>query len=433
MRLGELPVWAGRLARTAALTVVLSVLLFCCGAGTEVVQWHPIGGSSTPPEQGVGTLPARIGAPALWAPDAAEAPIGAASVLYSSNTWHQEGAEGLVGLVGRSDDTYRVAGWGVSAGMTSVLSPDGTRLAFYGGIADLATGKVTGWGAQWGDDIAVDPQAWSPDGGTVAVLAGQWQDPGVNNNTTTLYLFDVATGTPREVARLGQVAALTGWTAAFSPDGARLAYQNGVRLSILTRADGTTVDVPLPAGARLAGKGAWTRDGRNLLVVTGAGCDCDEYPIRWTVTTISAADGAATGTAYTRDGILALRVLGWWPSGEPVAVEYTPVPGVEPSVLDEPGSQYELINQNDIEAARLITLGTGTRLMAGDEAGIAGDVESIEVADAVLARGETRPGSPPLFDLEGIGLAVLVIFVLSLLVLIVLGVWRLTARLTRGW
>jgi hypothetical protein len=426
MRLSEFPVWGGRLARVAAVTAFLPILMLLCVTGTETLQWNPVGGSSTPPEQGAPTLPVRVGAPAVWTADAAAAPIGAASVLYTSNSWFQEGADWLAGLVGRSDDTYRVAKWVGSAGMASVLSADGARIAYHGGIADLSTGRVTGWGP-WSEGLTLDPQAWSPDGAAVAVLTSRWDDTGVNDGKTKLYLFDVATGTPREIAELNQVDVLAGWEAAFSPDGGRLAYQNGARLSIFTLADGTTAEVPLPAGARLAGKGAWTRDGRNLLVVSGAQCDCGAYPIRWTVTTISAVDGTATGTAYTRDGVLALRVLGWWPSGEPVAVEYSPTASTQPSVLDTPDSQNALVYQWAVEAAQLINLGTGTRLMGGDSFGVTGDIESIDVADDVLARGESRPGSPPLFDLDGLVLALFATTVLSLLVLIGLGVWRLTA------
>jgi hypothetical protein len=74
------------------------------------------------------------------------APIGAASVLYTSNTWYPDESDWLAGLVARSEDTYRVAEWTGAAGMSAVLSPDGSRLAFDSGIADLATGEVTGWG-----------------------------------------------------------------------------------------------------------------------------------------------------------------------------------------------------------------------------------------------------------------------------------------------
>ncbi|MEU8662633.1 TolB family protein [Actinoplanes philippinensis] len=431
MRSAQLPEWTNRLAKGVALTAAFAVAAFGCGFGAQVFEWHPIGGSSTPGEQGAATLPARIGAPAPWTPDLEDAPVGAASILYSSNTWFPNGSDGLGALVGRGDDTYRVTGLSDPAGMGSVLSPDGARLASSDGIVDLATGEVTGWGPQWGDDVSVEPEAWSPDGRTVAVLAGDHLDPGLASDTTKLYLYDVAGGTPREVTELNRVVAMSGWTAAFAPDGARLAYQNDGRLSVLTLAGATTADVPIPAGARLAGRGAWTRDGRNLLVTTGAPCDCGGHPMRWTVTAISAADGTATGTAYSRDGSYALRVLGWWPSGRPVAVEYTPVEGAEATIFDKPGPQYDLASQEQIKAARLIDLGTGTILTDGDEWGLAGDVESIDVADSVLARGEIRSGSAPLFDADGILVTVLGIVAVALLILISLGAWRLVATLTR--
>lgn len=434
MSSGGLPAWTGRVAKASLLVAVLSVLVACAGFRSAALEWHPFGGSSTAAEQGAGTLPARIGAPSPWIADASAAPIGAASVLYTSNTWFMDGSGWLSGLVARDDDTYRVAEWSGTAGMASVLSPDGTRLASQNGIADLATGQNTDWGDRWGEEAAVEPQAWSPDGGTLALLVGDWLDPGVNNDTSRLYLYDVATGSVQEVAELGRVGALSGWTAAFSPDGTRLAYQNGDKLSILTRTGETTttVDVPLPAGARIAGKGAWTRDGRSLLVVSGAPCgDCGEHRIRWTVTTVSAQDGTATGVPYTRDGVYALRVLGWWPSGQPVAAEYTPVEGITANTLDKAGTQYDLTSSDGIESARLINLGTGVTLMDGDTLGLVGDIESIDVADAVLARGEIRPGSPPLFDMEGIFIALAGIFVLSLLVLLFLGTWRVAAGLMR--
>jgi hypothetical protein len=125
-----LPSWAGRVAKSAAAFAVLTVLIICCGAGGILLEWHPIGGPAQPGPQGAGTLPALVGAPSPWTPDAATAPIGAASVLYTSNTWFPDESGWLAGLVGRADDTYRVAEWYGAAGMSAVLSPDGGRLAF---------------------------------------------------------------------------------------------------------------------------------------------------------------------------------------------------------------------------------------------------------------------------------------------------------------
>jgi hypothetical protein len=425
-----LPSWAGRVAKSAAAFAVLTALIICCGAGGILLEWHPIGGPAQPGTQGAGTLPALVGAPSPWTPDGATAPIGAASVLYTSNTWFPDESGWLAGLVGRADDTYRVAEWYGAAGMSAVLSPDGGRLAFDEGVADLATGRVTGYQGSWHrDDYRIESQAWSPDGRTVALLLAEMLDHGSPDSTTRLLLADAATGATTEIASVPTVGALSGWTAAFSPDGSRLAYQNGDRISIRTLAGGATVDLPITG--RLAGKGAWTRDGSGLLVVSAAECDCPGHPVRWTVTTVSAADGAVTGPSYTRDGIYALRVLGWWPSGEPVAVEYTPTEYAESTLFTSLHEQYELTSQDGIEAARLITLGSGQRLLAGDEFAMAGDVESIDVADDILAAGKTRPGDPPLLDLDTLSVILAAAFLIPLLTLLSLAVWWLTVRLTR--
>ncbi|GIE36001.1 hypothetical protein Ait01nite_090460 [Actinoplanes italicus] len=428
MGAGVLPRWAGRLAKSAAAVTVLALLVICCGAVGVLREWHPIGGSPQPRAQGAGTLPARIGAPSPWTPDAATAPIGAASVLYSSNTWFPDESGWLAGMVGRADDTYRVAEWYGAAGMGAVLSPDGSRLAFDEGVADLATGRVTGYRGLPGqlDDLRVEAQAWSPDGRTVALLVSRLLDHGDPDDITRLLIADATTGATSEIATLSTVASLSGWTVAFSPDGTRLAYQNRDRISIRTLAGGATVDVP--ATGRVAGKGAWTRDGRGLLVVSGVKCDCPGWPVRWTVTPISAADGAVTGPSYGRDGIYALRVLGWWPSGEPVAVEYTPTGHAESTLFTSLNEQYELTSQDGIEAARLIALASGQRLLAGDESGMAGDVESIDVADDVLAAGKTRPGDPPLLDIDTLAVVLATAVVVPLLLLLALAVWWLTAR-----
>nr|GID90321.1 hypothetical protein Ade03nite_92450 [Actinoplanes derwentensis] len=380
-------------------------------------------------------MPAVVGAPTLWTSDALEAPIGAASVLYTSNTWFPDESDWLAGLVGRSDDSYRVAELYGPAGMGTVLSPDGSRLAAEEGIADLTTGRVTAYqgvvSSGEGDDEPA-AQAWSPDGKSVAVLVGRWTDHDGLAPDVRLLLADAETGATREIAVLRTLAALSGWTVAFSPDGSRLAFQNGAGVRVITLADGTGVDVPLPSGARLAGKGAWSRDGRNLLVVSGAECGCGDYPMRWTVTEIAVADAVATGRSWSRDGIYALRVLGWWPSGDPVAVEYTPTVDARPTTFEDEGSQYDLTSQNLIRTASLIELGTSAVLLSGDDHGAAGDVESLDVPDQVLSSGAVRPGDPPLFDMDLISVVVLVVIGAELSVLLAFAGSWLVARFRRG-
>ena len=206
---------------------------------------------------------------------------------------------------------------------------------------------------------------------------------------------------------MSRLGALPGWTAAFSPDGNRLAYQAEDRIRVIDLADPAAAPrvVEIPAGARLAGKGAWSPDGRGLLVVSGRECDCGGYPMRWTVTTVpvagsgtgsgtdpgtgsdtgSASGGAQTGPVYERTGAYALRVLGWWPSGAPIAAEYAAVGGTEPTDFRDEAGYDGLTYQDDIEAVRLVDLSTSRTVLDG------GGPESIDVADEVLAGGATRP------------------------------------------
>ena len=427
MRSSVLPSWAGRSALAAAITPITVLVLFFCGFMSTAFEWRPVGGSAESPSPGSGSLPARVGAPSPWTADARTAPIGAASVLYTSNTWFPDGSGWLAGLVGRDDDVYRVTESAGAAGMASVLSPDGARLASPDGIVDLATGRVTAYRDLPGEK-QIQAQAWSPEGTSVVLLAGEWAG-GPPTSDVPLLIADAGSGATREVARLRGNAPLAGWVAAFSPDGSRLAFSHGEGVRILTLAGGATVDVPLPAGARPAGKGAWTPDGRNLLVVSAEECDCGRYPMRWTVRAVSATDGAVTGPVWSRDGVYALRVVGWWPSGQPVAVEYTPVGHAVPTRFATAAERDVLVSQDHIAAARLIELGTSRPLLEADGFGAAGDVESLDVPDRVLAAGVVRPGDPPLFDLDLLVAVPVAVVAAALLVLVILAVWWLIARL----
>ncbi|GAA1634430.1 hypothetical protein GCM10009828_072820 [Actinoplanes couchii] len=365
-----------------------------------------------------------VGAPSLWTPLLEQAPIGSASVLYTSNTWFSD-RDLLAGLVGAGDDVYRVYTTdGEAAGMGEILSPDGTRAASSLGIHDLATDVLREYPPAW-KDLWVRPQAWSPDGATIAVLV-EVGDTG----STGVDLLVPGTGEIRELARIGGDEPLPGWTVAFSPDGTRLAVQNGAAVRVITLdAAGAGVDVPLPAGARLAGKGAWSSDGANLLVVSGASCGCAGYPVRWTVTEIAAYAGTPTGRSWSRDGVFALRVLGWWPSGEPVAAEYTAAAGTPPTFFGTGEEQSGLTSQNAVDEARLIGLDSGRVLLAG--AGMplgGGDVESFDVADRVLASGAVRAGDPPLFTMGLLVFLPLTVIGISIAAVLTILLWWLIIR-----
>jgi hypothetical protein len=121
---------------------------------------------------------------------------------------------------------------------------------------------------------------------------------------------------------------MDGWTAAFSLDGTRLAYQSGDSIHV-ARLDGTELSsFEVAAGTSLAGKGAWSRDGRDLMLVSGRRCGCGEgYGVRWTLYGVDAVTAAPTGTSYTFDGLYAIRMLGWWASANPAIAGYVPEAG----------------------------------------------------------------------------------------------------------
>ncbi|WP_328477168.1 hypothetical protein OHA21_23815 [Actinoplanes sp. NBC_00393] len=404
-------------ATTAAVIATAAVVLLFGGFAVWFNGWSPAapgmlsGGDAEAAdrEPGAGTLPARLGAPGVWTADGEQHPIGAASVLYSSNTWYFDGSDWYLGLVGKKSDTYRVLDLMGAAGMSSVLAPAGDRLAVPDGIVDLAGGRLSEYPAQL-RELVVDPQAWSPDGTMLAVLTSTEQE-------NELRLLEVATGKIRDIAPLSFLGALHGWTVAFSPDGGRLAYQVEDRIRVVPLNGGNPQDYEIPPGARLAGKGAWQPDGKGLLVVAGAECDCGDYPMRWTVTTVPIG-AAAAPPAWTVDGAYALRVLGW-SAGRPVAAEYTAVDGTPPATFADEASRFGLTSQDHIQSVRLVELGTGRVLLESDSG-----AESIDVADAVLAGGATRPGDPMLVDADFLLLAPIVLLGASIATLVTLSVWR---------
>ncbi|WP_229075189.1 WD40 repeat domain-containing protein [Actinoplanes sp. DH11] len=302
-------------------------------------------------------------------------------MLLSGDSWYADGSQFYGGLVGAGADDYRVVDNDGAAGLASVLSPDGRTLASGDGILDITTGRRTPYPPVW-ENRHIAAQAWSPDGTRLAVISRPVDDAPYAA-PQSLALLDVATGA---VTALDDSSpALDGWTVAFSPDGTRIAYPSGGRIRIRTLASGAVTAIPMPGGAVLAGKGSWTRDGTSLLVATAEACEtCGEHPVRWTVSTLSASTGAVAGPRYQLDGVHTARVLGWWPSGKPVAV------------ASSPASDGSLA---DIEDVRVLELTPGSGHTELASAG----TEHIDVADNVLAAGELRAGRRPLTSMDRLG------------------------------
>jgi hypothetical protein len=332
-------------------------------------------------------LPARLGSPAAvadltsgrmpWRNSAAAVlTTGGASLRGASGESLAAEVEWGTGEYRRLPERlYSCALPRFEPGRDSVLSPDGKLLSIADMVLDLQTGSYDcdNEGSPWFErDNAA--QAWSLDGSWIAMLTrgdptGTFED--------RLDLFGLRPYRSREVHRLPAGTSLPGWVAAFSPDSRSLAYQDGDVIRVQSPVGGRTATVPVPAGARLAGKGAWTRDGRGLLVVSAERCSCGAYPIRWTVRTIAVADGRVTGPNYQVDGAYAVRVMGWLPSGRPAAAEYVPaadaasttLTGVEPAFA--PGA---------VRAVRVRELSPDGAHRTLTEAA----VESLDVAEGAL-------------------------------------------------
>ncbi|GAA2328922.1 hypothetical protein [Dactylosporangium salmoneum] len=356
------------------------------------------------------SLPAKIGAPLWGTPDVTDEPIGPASVAFGSGLWWWGESKGVTALVGASTDAYgTVQNRDVlRAGEHVLLSPDGALVATENRVIDLRTGKDTTL-----PDLGATPripQAWSADGRYLAVVAYKvmWVTEPNGGQTygaaeATLHLVEVATGQHRKIADLPTRGNHDGWTAAFAPaGGARLAYQSGTQISVVSL-DGTLLSrFDMDLGVRLAGKGAWTRDGEGLMLLRQRRCCAkDAYQSRWQLFAVDAATGRDRAEPAVPElaGLVAVRLLGWTNSGEPVITAAYPEPGIAVVGFDTDDralsiSGNHLADYAFVRSARVVALaadGTQRVLVRGPDE----DVLSIDVSEAAIASGLTRPGRAP--------------------------------------
>ncbi|MFG2041410.1 hypothetical protein [Dactylosporangium sp. NPDC048998] len=338
-----------------------------------------------PPATRIDALPAGVDAPPLWAPTVAQAPPGAVPIVVGGPSTAigdiLTGNESVVVFAGGAAGarTMDVPYIGTATpGETLLLSPDGTRVA-YGELRGLGTvvqnlldGKaslVPGTAEQ-----GTSPIAWAPDGRTLLVVRYPEGSGG------TVGTLDVATGVFGALLDAGDTSLLVG---AYRPDGT-LAVQAGDRLCVFAGGRQQSCFKP-PAGARLAGKGAWTPDGRSLALVADNGRASD-------LTLVAPDTGTPTGAAAFRvDGVTTLRLLGWWPDGRAVMAAYRPEPDApatfDPSTVDSLPTRFDFVHQISVLAV------TG----AGDTREISampGAFLSIDIADAALASGRTGQAVP---------------------------------------
>lgn len=402
-----------RYAAAFVATVILGVAALS-GAPLRLLTHSAPPADSTP---GPPSLPAQIGAP-HGAPEAEGNPMGPASVLYGGQGWGNLlrafvfGPDTDFGLIGASDDVYRTIDFGADVaepGRDFLLSPDGglaaqpAEMTFkrIPSILDLRTGRVRLLDMFSRADRAY-PQAWSPDGRTLAM----WVT--ASETHLALELVDLQTGQRRriptvevELFRLPRPA----FAMAFSPDGARIAYQLGEQVTILDNDLNTLAQFKLPHEVVLAGKGAWTPDGAAIVTVEGSGT-------QWRLLARNVADGTPTGQAgwELSEPLLGLRLLGWNPSREPVIAAFTdthPRHWIQPTASPQPAIPAFV---------RVLALTPdGPRALITPE----GEIFSIDVADHAIASGLTRPGALSHRDwrafLWDLGFKIAVLIVLAVL------------------
>jgi hypothetical protein len=359
-------------------------------------------------------------------------------VVFGAPEWWFYGSEGEVAVVGATTDSYRLFAddSGAAIGEQAVLSPDGGVLATINRTVDLRSGTVTAL-PDLGGELRV-PQAWSPDGRTLAVVAYHWNwttdadlvRPG-SGSTAVLSLVDVASGRAVTVAELDWRSVYDGWTVAFSRDGTRLAYQSGDIITVAELTGRARSRFTVEAGRHLAGKGAWTVDGAGLVVLDQRQCcDTDAYRSRWTLSVLDATTGTPAPNRPTFEvaGAVAVRQLGWTPAGAPVVVAYYPAPGAPTTVrfgieqANGPWLTREDLTSNEyVRAATVLALSSAepprTLLTAADGMAI-----HLDVADEILALGLTRRGELPYWTVGHIvtvGLPALAFGLAAILVVII--------------
>jgi hypothetical protein len=274
--------------------------------------------------------------------------LGAASMVYLAHTWRYgpmfDQADQFA-VVGADGDGYRTQQ--VTYGEDRILlSPNGRVIATATELVDLATGRSRPLPGEGGV-----PMAWSPDGHKL-VLSGDY-----------LTLVDVTTGGSVRLARTDERT-----SAAWSPDGQRLAYTTVLGFFITDAAGRMKDRGPLPASSVLAGKGAWTPDGRSIGVILK---DVRSWPPTW-LDVPGPADLPAVPAGSGRSDL-----LGWRPDGSAI---------VFVSDSSNPTSA----------SAQVLTLTPGAPT-AQRAVAVPPDVVALDIADGAIASGLIRHADLPFF------------------------------------
>jgi hypothetical protein len=409
-----------RRRRTALAGAAAGLLVLALVALSLVPLLGPRGsGAVGTPPAGPG-LPDRIGPPGVLARGVTHSPAGTASVIFTEQSGFLTGGGRLV-AVGAVDDTYRTLdASGAVSGRTALLSPDGGRIAYSTGddilIADLHTGTVrrfmgpfTGEPPTSSDEVV--PAVWFADGSGLIVLSTTHSaDPTQQGIVKEIGVLSSSGGWSGIASGTWPVAPY-GFTVAVSPDSTQIAYQYSDFITVYDWIRGTKSTITLPDQRTvLAGRGAWTPDGRSLAVVHR---DTDDYQARrWELRLLDPATGTERDPGY-RPGLApasVIRLLGWdGRTGDPVVV------GIDADeTVDNFGYGGGSLDHIGVKQVGVYELGrTGVRTLLAPAAGIT----DLDVADSIVAAGLSRPGHPPRalspIELAGVVAAVAVLAALG--------------------
>ncbi|MFG2013191.1 TolB family protein [Micromonospora sp. NPDC048868] len=386
---------ARRSRRRTALAVAAALVLVALAgavlplAGTRAVD--PAAGAKA-------ALPDRVGVPPLGSLHATDRPRpGPASVIFTGQaprlTYGDEGS--IIAVVGADVDRYRIIKGEIEAqaGEDTVLSPDGRRVAFSSvgfthprvEIVDLVTGRSRTVASGVSGTVMVEPAGWSPDGRALVVRDTVPANP---EGSAYRQVLSIVWLDGDRRTRLVDDHEGNGSPVAFAPDGARLAFQTG-RTVTVTDLDGRRrSSFTLASDTELAGKGAWSTDGRTLTVTRRDG---DSWSLR-RIDPTAGRDLGAIGTPAV-SGVTAIRLLGWAVDGTAWVVAYQPAPHA-PAAFDRPLEMEQRLAYGNVGTVRVLALARGAdapaTLLTAPR-----DVVAIDVSDDVIRSGRTREASPP--------------------------------------
>jgi Tol biopolymer transport system component len=252
-------------------------------------------------------------------------------------------------------------------------------------VLDLVTGRTRRLTPDVPDSVTATPVAWSPDGARL-VIRVEVSTPNFRSVLGAVTLDDGRWTRWTE----GPEQPVFGSPVAFARTGDRLAYQVGRVVTVAAPDGRKTSSFVLPNESWLAGKGAWTPDGRSLVLATRQAASTD-----WTLRAVDPTTGrdVAPLDLPQVSGVSAIRLLGWRPEGSALVVAYQPGPHV-PVQFDDPMEIDQRTTYGNVRAIRILALTPGadtpSTVMTAPE-----QVLAVDVADDVISSGRTRDAGPP--------------------------------------